>query len=77
MPLDFFLCLSEPRLRDHIVSIERTVRLVMGDLSIKVRELMGTFIWSMVVLRVKKMVQLFKDLIVRLLYNELSSQSYF
>lgn len=49
----------------------------MGDLSIKVRELMGTFIWSMVVLRVKKMVQLFKDLIVRLLYNELSSQSYF
>lgn len=64
-------------MRDHIVSIERTVRLVMGDLSIKVRELMGTFIWSMVVLRVKKMVQLFKDLIVRLLYNELSSQSYF
>nr|KAF6441519.1 maestro heat like repeat family member 2B [Rousettus aegyptiacus] len=28
---------EEPRLRDHIVSIERTVRLVMGDLSIKVR----------------------------------------
>ncbi|XP_045422555.1 maestro heat-like repeat-containing protein family member 2B [Lemur catta] len=28
---------EEPRLRDHIISIERTVKLVMGDLSIKVR----------------------------------------
>uniref|UniRef100_A0A8I5TBY2 Maestro heat like repeat family member 2B n=1 Tax=Pongo abelii TaxID=9601 RepID=A0A8I5TBY2_PONAB len=28
---------DEPRLRDHIISIERTVRIVMGDLSTKVR----------------------------------------
>nr|XP_054540373.1 maestro heat-like repeat-containing protein family member 2B isoform X3 [Pan troglodytes] len=27
----------EPRLRDHIISIERTVKIVMGDLSTKVR----------------------------------------
>nr|XP_018869057.3 maestro heat-like repeat-containing protein family member 2B isoform X3 [Gorilla gorilla gorilla] len=28
---------DEPRLRDHIISIERTVKIVMGDLSTKVR----------------------------------------
>uniref|UniRef100_A0A2K6LZE0 Maestro heat like repeat family member 2B n=1 Tax=Rhinopithecus bieti TaxID=61621 RepID=A0A2K6LZE0_RHIBE len=28
---------EEPRLRDHIISIERTVKIVMGDLSTKVR----------------------------------------
>uniref|UniRef100_A0A8C0XKJ3 Uncharacterized protein n=1 Tax=Castor canadensis TaxID=51338 RepID=A0A8C0XKJ3_CASCN len=29
---------EEPKLRDHITSIERTVKVVMGDLSIKVRK---------------------------------------
>ncbi|XP_006774625.1 PREDICTED: maestro heat-like repeat-containing protein family member 2B [Myotis davidii] len=41
---------EEPNLRSHITSIERTVKVVMGDLSIKVRELMGIFIRSVVVL---------------------------
>ncbi|XP_069348365.1 maestro heat-like repeat-containing protein family member 2B [Eulemur rufifrons] len=35
--LRLIISAEEPRLRDHIISIERTVKLVMGDLSIKVR----------------------------------------
>ncbi|XP_006747051.1 maestro heat-like repeat-containing protein family member 2B [Leptonychotes weddellii] len=35
---------EEPKLRDHITSIEKTVKVVMGDLNIKVREIMGTLI---------------------------------
>ena len=49
----------------------------MGDLSIKVRELMGTFIWIMIALGVNEMVLTLKDVLMRLTYKELSDQSYF
>jgi hypothetical protein len=49
----------------------------MGDLSIKVRKLIGSFIWLMVLLGINEMILVPERFTMRLLYKEFSNQCHF